>query len=1020
MLKNKKIIALLLSLIMLLSISMTAFGAANFEDDGNRDEETGLDGNIPDDVVVIDRPVHELDNPEDQYRPDEDIDEYVRIKTVYNATVSKLTALGVWTYLSEGEYTDSITRGEYSAIICSLINMNQAIENDTKNYSYDSAVNVLSSLGYMDSGYETKDINSTITFKEAMEILVKAMGYEPFAANGTSSDYISVAYGKGLIENISKGADDNLSRLDTAYIMEDAIEADIYTYKDGRNYVNEGNALEYYHRTYKHKGVLSSVYDTFIDGGMSCGLDEIVIDGMSFLYEGSDPLPDLGYHVEAYYTLDNGERKCVYYSKSTKNKDLRVEGEDIVSYGDNTLTYYDESRKLNARLDNDVVPMMDYFEPDSNIDEQTILDSDYVVLIDNNGDDKYDELFVFCYDVMAVERVSVSNNMIFGMYNNEVLEVDFENPDTRIYDRTGAPADTYYITPESVISYAQNASKSKTRIVVSNMAYSGKVTSVSEAKSAETVITMGDREYRYSKNCALYGTVDYIKQGYTYTVFLDYMKRIAGFTQTDGEDMQYGYMVKAGIYDNSEGIDRLWTTIYPYSGTMQTIYTAENCKIDGTTYRTEQSQFEALNYAVSVMNDKMRELNPKFIKLDIFNGMLYVRYPVMYKTNSNGEVTYIDTPMEMDIELEGEEKDKEFDKHTMSLYPDFSDSENSPGGLFLRNTMAFNSDANHVVSVRDGTKLFIVPKDTAENPDSADMSEYVGRLNNYENYATGVNTYFKDWHRYPYQTDSRLDAYNVSKNRNAAVMVYSMDIDEVEEITSETPITVVSDIETAINADDEIVTRINGFQGSMKVTADLADGVSLSKQFNGPDGKPITSTVKKGDIIRYVTNAKGEIIDYVKIFSLRDEDDPNYVIVGNEYGKTDVNLSELNKTLLAVSDGKYAENGHNTPHIYEQLKDYKYGSSFRCVYGTVAYRNGANLVLKTKIDSAFGQIDNLEICDLPNFNVVCIDEEKDEVYIPTDDEIISSEFAGEDEATKVILYTRGGTQKCLVIVKRAK
>ena len=52
--------------------------------------------------------------------------------------------------------------------------------------------------------------------------------------------------------------------------------------------------------------------------------------------------------------------------------------------------------------------------------------------------------------------------------------------------------------------------------------------------------------------------------------------------------------------------------------------------------------------------------------------------------------------------------------------------------------------------------------------------------------------------------------------------------------------------------------------------------------------------------------SKGELVDYVKVFSLKDEDNPDYVKTGNEEGKT-VEPSTLNKTMIAVSDGKYAE-----------------------------------------------------------------------------------------------------------------
>ena len=36
---------------------------------------------------------------------------------------------------------------------------------------------------------------------------------------------------------------------------------------------------------------------------------------------------------------------------------------------------------------------------------------------------------------------------------------------------------------------------------------------------------------------------------------------------------------------------------------------------------------------------------------------------------------------------------------------------------------------------------------------------------------------------------------------------------------------------------------------------------------SGPNGSKIMSEVKHGDIIRYVTNSKGELVDYVKAVS---------------------------------------------------------------------------------------------------------------------------------------------------------
>ena len=141
------------------------------------------------------------------------------------------------------------------------------------------------------------------------------------------------------------------------------------------------------------------------------------------------------------------------------------------------------------------------------------------------------------------------------------------------------------------------------------------------------------------------------------------------------------------------------------------------------------------------------------------------------------------------------------------------------------------------------------------------------------------------------------------------------------------------------------------------------------------------------------------------------------VKTGNEEGKT-VETSTLNKTMIAVSDGKYAENGHNTSHIYNAIGSYNYGAMYRLVYGTLLYRNGTNLVLKTKVDTALGQTDKIEIADFSGYNVLFIDETTNRIYVPTEDDLLAEQSAGE-AASKVILHTEGGKQRQLTIIKRA-
>ena len=106
-------------------------------------------------------------------------------------------------------------------------------------------------------------------------------------------------------------------------------------------------------------------------------------------------------------------------------------------------------------------------------------------------------------------------------------------------------------------------------------------------------------------------------------------------------------------------------------------------------------------------------------------------------------------------------------------------------------------------------------------------------------------------------------------------------------------------------------------------------------------------------------------------------------------------------------------------HVYNAIGSYNYGATYRLVYGTLMYKSGTNLVLKTKVDTALGQIEKTEIADFSGYNVLCIDEHTEKIYVPKEDELLAEQGAG-DAASKIILHTEGGKQRQLIVIKRAE
>ena len=134
------------------------------------------------------------------------------------------------------------------------------------------------------------------------------------------------------------------------------------------------------------------------------------------------------------------------------------------------------------------------------------------------------------------------------------------------------------------------------------------------------------------------------------------------------------------------------------------------------------------------------------------SNLIYARVPVMYKLNTDGEVKYIDTPNHG--ASENTEQNDIFHDNTMTMYNDFSKRTSSvkPGGMYLRNTLAFNSDNGNNVALNSKTKVFIVP-----------VSNNVSDINDDKQYLKTNLTYFDDWNYYPKEGAQYIVRYRYNK-----------------------------------------------------------------------------------------------------------------------------------------------------------------------------------------------------------------------------------------------------------------
>ena len=122
-----------------------------------------------------------------------------------------------------------------------------------------------------------------------------------------------------------------------------------------------------------------------------------------------------------------------------------------------------------------------------------------------------------------------------------------------------------------------------------------------------TKIKFEDRTYKYSTNAEYYKDAKAIKNGNKYTVYLDYRGRIAGYDLLTGD--------------------------------MNEFKLARSTKIDGLTCKGAEKIITALKIAADYQRSTLATLDSSYkIMADYSDdSYVYVRVPIMYKLNDEGE-----------------------------------------------------------------------------------------------------------------------------------------------------------------------------------------------------------------------------------------------------------------------------------------------------------------------------------------------------------------------------------------------
>ncbi len=517
-----------------------------------------------------------------------------------------LGALGIMNGYTDGSFQpyNTITKAELAAIAVKLAGVDVsnftvpssegAQFNDMAGYDGWAAavIQIAHGMGIAKGDADGNfNPDMSATYEDAMQMIVCALGYDGQALSrgGDMDDYVFVARKLGIAKKAGCGQGQNISRGGVANVVYAALTVDLMqeiSYSGNgavvkKQAVEGENALNTYFDVEEVKGIVQETEYAAIDGDSTVDEGEVYINREVFDAGGTNISDYLGYYVEA-YALENDnmsdKRIIIAFSvKNVKNNTVTIKDENLedVTKSVNGYTFEYWADKDNdtksKKVKTSATPRVMYNGKAVTDVTTALLKPEFgeIVLIDNNGDDKYDIVDIWEYELVYVFSASQTTGNVSNYYDiSKTLKLDPNDDEYHVtfLNSNGGAASLGDIKQYSILYVYQSLDGEEKKVVISNSMITGDVTEVTE-----DAITVNGNEYEISPS---------VKSRFDFSpsdsgdFYLDADNRIAAFEGTavikknigmfiainDG-GLKSGYQVKVLTQNSGVRIFNLASTV---------------------------------------------------------------------------------------------------------------------------------------------------------------------------------------------------------------------------------------------------------------------------------------------------------------------------------------------------------------------------------------------------------------------------------------------------------------------------
>ncbi len=514
--------------------------------------------------------------------------------------------------------------------------------------------------GYSDGTFKPEE---SISLTEAIVYLIRLLGYTDIAEEkgGYPGGYQTLSYTIDLMKSIKIGYDDFVTNecavnlifnaLNANVLMIDSISSDSYK-------ITAGQPLMYQNfKVVKKSGITEGVDITSLVGPNDVKPFNIMVDGSLIDVGNLSPNDFLGYNVNVYYHEGEEVNTLKFIAKNKRNKEEIINISEITSISDYTVYKTDMNGKqkiysyergasviYNGTSTTSAFNMSIFNDLNGNK-----LDGN-IKLLDNNGDSKFDVIFVNVYEEFIVGKIDSKDKMVYdynNTSNNIKLDTTVDDPYTVIYDENGEEISLGKLnTGSSVMIYRSkpDAYQKYIRVYVSQKTISGLLSSVGYDELNNLIARIGNKEYKLTGYANKYYSSKLL--GSIVTAYMNINGEVTFIKEGDNSNEKWGILTAVGEPENES--QTYVIRIFTEDGEFVDFVPAKYITLDGNEPKIKTDNVSEMTNLINTLKLASTKISA-VPNAGTTNTTLHQM--VKYRINDDGKITYIDTLLTKDKTL---------------------------------------------------------------------------------------------------------------------------------------------------------------------------------------------------------------------------------------------------------------------------------------------------------------------------------------------------------------------------------